>query len=347
MIKVLVIDDSPLIRGILTEVLQQARDITVVGCAEDPYQAREMIKTLNPDVLTLDIEMPKMDGLSFLRNLMRLRPMPVVMISTLTQQGSPATLEALEIGAIDFIAKPTVNVADQLQAYAYMLQEKIRVASQARIRAFKPAVNASSQIQGEAEQFDRNAIIAIGASTGGTEAIKEVLMTFPKHAPPTVITQHIPPVFSASFAQRMDRCCIVAVKEAEHGDVLASGQVFIAPGDKHLKIVKRGSLTVCELDDTAPVNRHKPAVDVLFDSLVPMAKSVSAVLLTGMGSDGAKGMLKLRQSGAKTAAQDEKSCVVWGMPRAAVQLDAAQKVIPLSKVTQTLLSSVAKPCRKV
>lgn len=347
MIKVLVIDDSPLIRGILTEVLQQARDITVVGCAEDPYQAREMIKTLNPDVLTLDIEMPKMDGLSFLRNLMRLRPMPVVMISTLTQQGSPATLEALEIGAIDFIAKPTLNVADQLQAYAYTLQEKIKVASQARIRAFKPAANASPQIQGETEKFDLNAIIAIGASTGGTEAIKEVLMTFPKHAPPTVITQHIPPVFSTSFAQRMDRCCTVAVKEAEHGDVLTSGQVFIAPGGKHLKIVKRGSVTVCELDDTAPVNRHKPAVDVLFDSLVPMAKSVSAVLLTGMGSDGAKGMLKLRQSGAKTAAQDEKSCVVWGMPRAAVQLEAAQKVIPLSKVTQTLLSSVAKPCRKV
>ncbi|MBE0366606.1 chemotaxis response regulator protein-glutamate methylesterase [Pseudoalteromonas sp. MMG013] len=342
MIKVLVIDDSPLIRGILTEVLQQAADIRVVGCAEDPYQARELIKTLHPDVLTLDIEMPKMDGLSFLRNLMRLRPMPVVMISTLTQQGSPATLEALEIGAVDFIAKPKVNVSEQLQAYADTLQEKVRVAAQARIRPFKASDHIPPTIIGESQQYKVNAILAIGASTGGTEAIKEVLMKLPKHAPATVITQHIPPVFSASFAQRMDRCTSVLVKEAEHGDVLGPGKVFIAPGDKHLKIVKRGSVTVCELYDGDPVNRHKPAVDVLFDSLIPLAKQVSAVLLTGMGSDGAKGMLKLRQNGAKTAAQDEASCVVWGMPRAAVQLEAAQTVIPLSRVAQTLLSSVTK-----
>jgi two-component system chemotaxis response regulator CheB len=346
-IKVLVIDDSPLIRGLLREVLQQADDITVVGCAEDPYQAREMIKALNPDVLTLDIEMPKMDGLSFLRNLMRLRPMPVLMISTLTQQGSPAALAALEIGAVDFIAKPTVNVSEQLQAYAYMLQERVRVVAQARISAFKPIPNMKSSVCIETDQFDPNAIIAIGASTGGTEAIKKVLMMFPKYAPATVITQHIPPVFSASFAQRMDRCCKIAVKEAQHGDVLKTGQVFIAPGDMHLKVVKHGTMTVCELDDTAPVNRHKPAVDVLFESLVPMAKSVSAVLLTGMGSDGAKGMLKLRQNGAKTAAQDENSSVVWGMPRSAIKLGAAQKVIPLSQVTQTLLSSATKSRRKI
>ena len=342
MIKVLVIDDSPLIRGILTEVLQMAADIEVVGCAEDPYEARELIKTLRPDVLTLDIEMPKMDGLRFLKNLMRLRPMPVVMVSTLTQKGSPATLEALETGAIDFIAKPTIDVAKQLQAYAHTLHEKIRIAATAKIKKYRDVGHIAPTTLGESSRYKPGAIIAIGASTGGTEAIKEVLLQFPPHAPATVITQHIPPVFSSSFAQRMDRCCKVTVKEAEHGDVLAPGKVFIAPGDKHLKIVKRGAITQCELADSAPVNRHKPAVDVLFDSLLPLAKSVTAVLLTGMGSDGANGLLRLRQKGAKTAAQDEQSSVVWGMPRAAVHLDAAQVVIPLSKVTNTLLKSVTQ-----
>jgi two-component system chemotaxis response regulator CheB len=343
MIKVLIVDDSSLIRGILTEVIQQADDLEVVGSAEDPYQAREMIKTLNPDVITLDIEMPKMDGISFLRNLMRLRPMPVVMISTLTQQGSPITLEALEIGAVDFIAKPKVNVAEQLQHYAETVQEKVRTAATARLRPYRTSEAAAHKAQlPTGQSFERNAIIAIGASTGGTEAIKEVLVQMPKDAPPIVITQHIPPVFSTSFAMRMDKTCAMHVKEAEDGDILEFGRVYIAPGDKHLKVVSKGLNKVCVLDDGELVNRHKPAVDVLFDSLQPFAKYVSAVLLTGMGSDGARGMLGLLEAGAKTAAQDEQTSVVWGMPKAAVDMNAAQKVLPLQSVAAHLLKSTSR-----
>ncbi|MFY8300642.1 protein-glutamate methylesterase/protein-glutamine glutaminase [Pseudoalteromonas sp. SS15] len=343
MIKVLIVDDSPLIRGILTEVIQQANDLEVVGSAEDPYQAREMIKSLNPDVITLDIEMPKMDGISFLRNLMRLRPMPVVMISTLTQQGSPITLEALEIGAVDFIAKPKVNVAEQLQHYAETVQEKVRTAATARLRPYRTSEAAAHKAQLPTGQaFERNSIIAIGASTGGTEAIKEVLVQMPKDAPPIVITQHIPPVFSTSFAMRMDKTCAMHVKEAEDGDILEFGKVYIAPGDKHLKVVSKGLNKVCVLDDGELVNRHKPAVDVLFDSLKPFAKYVSAVLLTGMGSDGARGMLGLLEAGAKTAAQDEQTSVVWGMPKAAVDMNAAQKVLPLQSVAAHLLKSTSR-----
>lgn len=343
MIKVLIVDDSPLIRGLLTEILQQADDLKVVGSAEDPYQAREMIKSLNPDVITLDIEMPKMDGISFLRNLMRLRPMPVVMISTLTQQGSPITLEALEIGAVDFIAKPKVNVAEQFQHYAETVQEKVRTAATARLRPYKTSEAAAHKAQlPTGQSFERNAIIAIGASTGGTEAIKEVLVQMPKDAPPIVITQHIPPVFSTSFAMRMDKTCAMRVKEAEDGDILEFGHVYIAPGDKHLKVVSKGLNKVCVLDDGELVNRHKPAVDVLFDSLKPFAKYVSAVLLTGMGSDGARGLLGLLEAGAKTAAQDEQTSVVWGMPKAAVDMNAAQKVLPLQNVAAHLLKSSSR-----
>ena len=343
MIKVLIVDDSPLIRGILTELIQQANDLEVVGSAEDPYHAREMIKSLNPDVITLDIEMPKMDGISFLRNLMRLRPMPVVMISTLTQQGSPITLEALEIGAVDFIAKPKVNVAEQLQHYAETVQEKVRTAATARLRPYRSLEAATYKAQlSSGQPFEQNSIIAIGASTGGTEAIKEVLVQMPKDAPPIVITQHIPPVFSTSFAMRMNKTCAMHVKEAEEGDILEFGRVYIAPGDKHLKVVNKGGNKVCTLDDGALVNRHKPAVDVLFDSLKPFAKNVSAVLLTGMGSDGARGLLGLLEAGAKTAAQDEQTSVVWGMPKAAVDMNAAQKVLPLQRVATHLLKSTSR-----
>ncbi|GAA81267.1 chemotaxis response regulator protein-glutamate methylesterase [Pseudoalteromonas sp. BSi20495] len=342
MIKVLIIDDSPLIRRLLTDVLQQAEDITVVGSAEDPYKAREMIKQLNPDVLTLDVEMPKMDGISFLKNLMRLRPMPVVMISTLTQKGSPITLEALELGAIDFIAKPTANIKDKMSQYAYLVQQKVRVAAGARVRSYKKALPSSDPLPINA-QFLLNKVIAIGASTGGTEAIKEVLIKMPINCPPIVITQHIPPVFSTSFALRMDRTCIISVKEAEQGDKLVAGCAYIAPGGLHLTIKKYGGHLYCELDDNEPVNRHKPAVDVLFNSLVEInAKNVVAALLTGMGSDGAKGLLALREGGAYTLAQDEFSSVVWGMPKAAVELNAANEVVALDKVTERLLNQAIK-----
>jgi two-component system chemotaxis response regulator CheB len=342
MIKVLIIDDSPLIRRLLTEILQQAKDITVVGSAEDPYEAREMIKKLNPDVLTLDVEMPKMDGISFLNNLMRLRPMPVVMISTLTQKGSPITLEALELGAIDFIAKPTNNIKEQMSQYASLVQQKVRVAAGARVRSAKKGVIINEPIHVNA-QFSLNKIIAIGASTGGTEAIKAVLTKMPKNCPPIVITQHIPPVFSTSFAERMNRTCIINVKEAEHGDKLNTGWAYIAPGGFHLSIKKQGIGLYCQLDDNDPVNRHKPAVDVLFNSLIEIgAKNIVAAILTGMGSDGAKGLLALKQNGAYTIAQDEYSSVVWGMPKAAVELDAVNEVVALDKVAQSLLKQIIK-----
>ncbi|CAM4088026.1 protein-glutamate methylesterase/protein-glutamine glutaminase [Pseudoalteromonas byunsanensis] len=344
MITVLIVDDSPLIRGLLTEILNQAPDIKVVGAAADPYQAREMIKSLNPDVLTLDIEMPKMDGISFLRNLMRLRPMPVVMISTLTQQGSPATLEALEIGAVDFIAKPAANVVSQLKSYTQAVHEKVRIAAHARVRSYKVQASQvnSPKSHNLRMQFRNDAVLAIGASTGGTEAIKEVLVRLPVNSPPVVVTQHIPPVFSTSFALRMDRCCSVKVKEAQTGDELVAGHVFIAPGDQHLKIVKKAGKLLCELEDTEPVNRHKPAVDVLFDSLVPLGKSVYAALLTGMGSDGAKAMLRLLQAGAYTVAQDESTSVVWGMPKAAIELKAVKHIAPLHEITHALLNACKK-----
>lgn len=343
MINVLIIDDSPLIRGLLTEILHQANDINVVGCAEDPYQAREMIKKLNPDVLTLDVEMPKMDGISFLKNLMRLRPMPVVMISTLTQKGSPITLEALELGAVDFIAKPTSNVRAQLNNYASLVQQKVRIAAGARIRSFKKTPPDTKPISSETE-FLLNKVIAIGASTGGTEAIKEVLIKMPVNCPPIVITQHIPPVFSASFAERMDRTCLINVKEAQHGDKLSPGWAYIAPGGLHLSVKKRGIALYCQLDDGEPVNRHKPAVDVLFDSLVNCgSKNIVAAVLTGMGADGAKGLLALKQNGAYTLAQDEYSSVVWGMPKAAIDLNAANEVAALDKMAERLLSQAVKP----
>ncbi|MGX1113248.1 two-component system chemotaxis response regulator CheB [Pseudoalteromonas sp. MBR-15] len=342
MIKVLIVDDSPLIRGLLKEILEQADDIHVVGSAEDPYEAREQIKRLNPDVLTLDIEMPKMDGLSFLKNLMRLRPMPVVMISTLTQKGSPITLEALETGAVDFIAKPTANVSQSLQRYAHLLHQKIRTAAGARVRAFKEQ-NLEADSALSTLQFKANSVLAIGASTGGTEAIKEVLVRMPEQCPPIVITQHIPPVFSTSFAMRMDRTCKINVKEAEHGDKLRPGWAYIAPGDQHLSVVKQGSALYCQLDTSELVNRHRPAVDVLFNSLlVACPKATIAALLTGMGSDGAKGLLALKQAGAYTIAQDELSSVVWGMPKAAIELDAAHEIVRLDKITAQMLKQAVK-----
>ncbi|MDP2634215.1 MAG: protein-glutamate methylesterase/protein-glutamine glutaminase [Pseudoalteromonas sp.] len=342
MIKVLVIDDSPLIRRILTDILCEPADMEVVGCAADPYQAREMIKQLKPDVLTLDVEMPKMDGISFLKNLMRLRPMPVVMISTLTQKGSPVTLEALEIGAVDFIAKPTVNLSEQFNQYAAVLQQKVRTAASARVRPCKPSSNQVIE-PSVISNFNVSAILAIGASTGGTEAIKEVLIRMPKNCPPIVITQHIPPVFSSSFALRMDKTCTINVKEAEHGDKLAAGWAFIAPGGKHLSVVKRGSHLICHLDESAAINRHRPAVDVLFNSLVNIhPKNTVAALLTGMGNDGAKGLLALKGCGAYTIAQDELTSVVWGMPKAAIELGAADDVLPLEKVAEHLLKKAQK-----
>ncbi|WP_199610640.1 protein-glutamate methylesterase/protein-glutamine glutaminase [Flocculibacter collagenilyticus] len=342
-INVLVIDDSPLIRSLLTEILNAAPDIRVIGTAEDPYDAREKIKRLQPDVLTLDIEMPKMDGISFLRNLMRLHPLPVIMISTLTEAGAPQTLQALSLGAVDFVAKPKQNVTEKLVEYAEDLYIKIRAAARARLTPLKsktpPAKSSVSVANPNALTFKAGHIVAIGASTGGTEAIKEVVVRLPAHFCPIVIAQHIPPVFSTSFAKRLDTASAMTVHEAEDGMVLETGHVYIAPGDDHLIIKKLAvGRYQCVLTKTEPVNRHRPSVDVLFDSVALHAgRNVTAAILTGMGADGAKGLVNIKRAGAVTIAQDEQSSVVWGMPKAAIDIGGADKIAPLGDIADLLM----------
>ncbi|WP_370978909.1 chemotaxis response regulator protein-glutamate methylesterase [Agaribacterium sp. ZY112] len=344
-VKVLIVDDSALIRALLSEVFKSDPSIEVCGSASDPYEARELIKQLSPDVLTLDIEMPKMNGITFLKNLMRLRPMPVVMISTLTQEGAPATLEALELGAVDFVPKPKQQGADALAAYSDTICSKVKAAAKANIR---------QRLQDEGKDVPKPAVpaikpsrsgylCAIGASTGGTEAIKELICGFPENCPPTVIAQHIPESFSASFAKRVDSQAAPNVYEAEHDQLIEVGGVYIAPGHSHLTIKKRGGQYYCHLDQSDPVNRHRPSVEVLFDSVSTIAGSnCSGVLLTGMGADGAEALLRMRKAGALTVAQDESSSVVWGMPGAAVAIDGASKVLDLHKIAAVVLADCGR-----
>ena len=346
-IKVLIIDDSALIRNLLGEILGSCDDIQVVGAAEDPYDARDQIKRLNPDVLTLDIEMPRMNGLTFLKNLMRLRPMPVIMISTLTEEGAPATLEALELGAIDFIPKPKVNVAQEMSKYAENLYRKIRTAAGSVPRPLPdPQIQAQSHVRvatPEKVSFAHNALIAIGASTGGTEAIKEVITRFPAHFPPVVIAQHIPPIFSSSYAMRMDKACQMKVFEAEHDQKIEKGCIYIAPGNDHLTVKKVGREMFCQLSRSAPVNRHRPSVELLFNSVAEQIhKNAIGIILTGMGSDGAQGLLNMRNAGSKTIAQDQQTSVVWGMPKAAVDLEAADKILPLFNIADVAMRLAMK-----
>ena len=352
-IRVLVIDDSALVRQILSEMLGAVSDIEVVGTAADPYVARERIKSLNPDVLTLDVEMPRMDGLTFLRNLMRLRPMPVVMVSSLTERGAEVTLEALELGAIDFVTKPKVDISHTLQDYADELAAKIRAAARVKVRALAQPLKVSPKLSADEVLPPASArtrfrttdrILAIGASTGGTEAIKTVLLGLPPDCPGVVIAQHIPPGFSTAFAERMDRQTGLKVKEAEDGDQVLPGHVFIAPGDRHLLLVRDGARYVCRLNDGPPVNRHRPSVDVLFRSVARAAgTNACAALLTGMGADGAQGLKELHEIGVHTLAQDESSSVVWGMPGEAVRLGAASRVLPLEAIARGLLLGAAGP----
>jgi two-component system chemotaxis response regulator CheB len=343
-IRVLIVDDSALVRQILTEILSADRQIEVVGVASDAHVAREKIKSLNPDVITLDVEMPKMDGVTFLRNLMRLRPMPVVMVSSLTEHGADVTLDALSMGAVDYLPKPKIDIAATLKDYGEQLIEKVKMAARARVRALdprslpepKPSYGADAVIPAGAppRQFrTTDRIIAIGASTGGTEAIREVLMGFPPDTPGVVVTQHIPKAFSGPFAKRMDACCQMTVYEAENGQQILPGHVYIAPGDRHLLVVRDGARYVCKLDDGTPVNRHKPSVDVLFRSVAQnVGRNAIGVLLTGMGKDGARGLKEMREAGSPTIAQDEATSVVWGMPGEAVAIGAAEKVLPLGEI---------------
>jgi two-component system chemotaxis response regulator CheB len=337
-IKVLIVDDSALVRRLLTEMLSSDPGITVLGAAHDAYDAREKIKALNPDVLTLDVEMPRMDGLTFLRNLMRLRPMPVIMVSSLTDKGAEVTLDALSIGAVDYLSKPKIDLAATLSDYKDELIGKVKAAASARLRS--PSADVAVVKRAPQRQLrTTERIIAIGASTGGTEAIKDVLLHMPPDTPGIVITQHIPKLFSGAFARRMDSVCQLSVCEAEDGQQVLRGHAYIAPGDMHLLLVKDGARYVCRLDDGPPVNRHKPSVDVLFRSVAQTAgRNAIGVILTGMGKDGAVGLREMREAGSRTIAQDEATSIVWGMPGEAVSVGAAADVLPLGDICARILA---------
>ena len=349
-IRVLVVDDSALVRQILMEVLNGAPDVEVVGTASDPFMARDRIKELNPDVLTLDVEMPRMDGLTFLANLMRLRPMPVVMVSSLTDQGAETTLKALELGAIDFVSKPKIDLAGTLADFGGEILAKIRIAAGARVMArsapvavprIAPKYSADAVIPANTggrmlRTTDR--IIAIGASTGGTEAIREVLMGLPADCPAIVIAQHIPEAFSLPFTKRMDSLAKMSVVEPVDGQYIMAGHVYIAPGSKHLLVERDGARYRCRLNNGPPVNRHCPSVDVLFRSVAQnVGPNAVGVILTGMGDDGARGLKEMLEAGARTMAQDEASSVVWGMPGAAVKLGGVQDILPLGRVAENIM----------
>lgn len=346
MIKVLVIDDSALIRKLLVEILNSDPDIEVIGTAPDPFVAREKIKKLNPDVLTLDIEMPKMDGVTFLRNLMRLRPMPVVMVSTLTESGAEVTLESLELGAVDYVSKPKVNVQEEMGVYAKEIIAKVKTAAKARVRGASmpaPKPRDLSQISAGKHFKTTDMIIAIGASTGGTEAIKDVLCQLPPSTPGIVITQHIPAAFSKPFAERLNKNSAMTVAEASNGQQILPGHAYVAPGGKHLQVVRDGARFVCRLLDTEPVNRHKPSVEVMFNSVaINVGSNSLCVLLTGMGDDGSDAMGEMKKAGATTIAQDEASSVVWGMPGEAVKRGHADDVLPLHNIAERILYYASK-----
>ncbi len=341
-IKVLIIDDSAVLRNIVNEILSSDTDIEVVGEAKDPFVARELIKKLNPDVITLDVEMPKMDGITFLENLMRLRPMPVVMLSTLTTKGADITLKALELGAIDFIAKPSFEaLVENRFSFKNDLLSKVKSAINVDQKNYALAQSLKEEVSNNVLPFHgvkrQNHLIAIGASTGGTEAIKCILLNMPNNCPPIVITQHIPKSFSTRFAERLNNNCTITVHEAKHGQKLKNGNAYIAPGDQHLTVVSKGGALFCLLVDSEPINRHKPAVDVLYNSLIPIANNVQAVLLTGMGQDGAKGMLALKKAGAMTIIQDKNSSLIWGMPGSAHAINAHTIQLCLNEISTKLL----------
>ncbi|MES2717974.1 MAG: chemotaxis response regulator protein-glutamate methylesterase [Pseudomonadota bacterium] len=348
--RVVVVDDSALVRSLLAEIINRQPDMECVGAAADPLLAREMIRNLNPDVITLDVEMPRMDGIDFLSKLMRLRPMPVVMVSTLTERGAEVTLRALELGAVDFVAKPKIGVADGLRLLAEDITEKVRTAARAHVRrlppAAAPAVAGAPPAAGvrpaapvaSLGRLSTEKIIFIGASTGGTEATKEVLMNLPPDAPAVVITQHMPPGFTKSYATRLDSLCRIRVKEAVDGDRILPGHAYIAPGGLHLSVERSGANYVARVRDGEPVNRHKPSVEVLFDSAAKVVgPNALGVMLTGMGADGARAMKTMRDAGSWNLCQDEASCVVFGMPREAIAHGAAHEVLPLQRIAPALI----------
>lgn len=342
-IRVLCVDDSALVRSLMVEIINHHNDMEVVAVAPDPIVARDLIKQYNPDVLTLDVEMPRMDGLDFLERLMRLRPMPVVMVSSLTDRNSDITLRALELGAVDFVTKPRLGLRDGLLEYSDVIADKIRAASLSKPQRLAVQTDRVDRVSKPLTRSfsTTEKLIMIGASTGGTEAIRQVLEPLPANSPAILITQHMPAGFTRSFVQRLDSLCEVQVHEAENGQRVLPGHVYLAPGGiAHMKLARSGANYVIELEATDPVNRHRPSVDVLFQSAAEVAgKNALGVLLTGMGKDGAQGLLAMRKAGAITFAQDEASCVVFGMPREAIAIGAATEVVTLSDMSERILTS--------
>ncbi len=344
-IRVLIVDDSALIRKMLTEIINSQADMEVIGTAPDPLIAREMIREMNPDVLTLDVEMPKMDGLDFLEKLMRLRPMPVLMISTLTDKGSEITFRALELGAVDFIAKPKIDLVSGLQEYSDQIANKLRIAKHARIKRHTFATQSNILTRNDTFLMSPKRItsteklIIVGASTGGTEALKDFLIQLPPNCPGILIAQHMPETFTKSFADRLNKLCKINVIEAQGDERILPGHAFIAPGHSHLLLKRNGANYMTELSRGEPVNRHRPSVDVLFRSAAKIAgKNVIGVIMTGMGKDGALGMLDMHEAGAYNFAQDETSCVVYGMPKEAVIAGGVDEIIPLQDMARKVLS---------
>jgi two-component system chemotaxis response regulator CheB len=348
-IKVAIVDDSALIRSVMTEIVNSQADMEVVGVAPDPLVARELIKRVNPDVLTLDVEMPKMDGLDFLEKLMRLRPMPVLMVSSLTERGSEITMRALELGAVDFVTKPKISIQSGMREYTELITDKIRAAARARIkpRSVHAAAQSAAQSPQQLPQLrspltSSEKLIIIGASTGGTEAIREFLMQMPSDCPGILIAQHMPEGFTSSFARRLDSLCKISVSEAQGNERVLPGHAYIAPGHSHLLLSRSGANYMTRIEQTDPVNRHRPSVDVLFRSAALEAgKNAVGVILTGMGKDGAQGMLEMKNAGAHNFAQDEASCVVFGMPREAIAIGAAHEVAPLQALPGLVLGHLA------
>lgn len=345
-IRVLIVDDSVLVQKVLTTILNSSPDIEVVGAAENPLVARDMIKQLNPDVLTLDVEMPQMDGITFLRNLMRLRPMPVVMISSLTQHGAEVTLDALALGAVDFVSKPKPDAQNTLEDYADDIIAKVKIASKTNVRQFVPretpnVVKIASSANSFKPKTNFTKLVVLGSSTGGTEAIKVVVKSIPADSPPILITQHLPAAFSQSFVEHIDAVTQMTASIPVDGQVVEWGNIYLAPGGLHMGVKRVNNQYVIQIEDSEPVNRHKPAVDVLFHSAAKCAgENAVCVLLTGMGADGAVGMQAMKEAGAKTIIQDEATSVVWGMPGAAFKLGCADHVVPLDDIAAKILTLV-------
>lgn len=345
-IKVLVVDDSALVRSLLAEIIQSDPSLSLVGAAPDAYAARDMVKKYSPDVITLDIEMPRMDGLEFLERLMSARPTPVVMISTLTEAGANATMRAFELGAVDFVPKPKLGIAEGMYEYSELIREKIHAAAKCRVLKIKlpEKINSISQeekisVLSQIESTEK--IIAIGASTGGTEAIKHLLMQLPSVVPGIVITQHMPAGFTRTFAERLDRLTKLRVIEAKGGERVLPGHAYLAPGGFHLIVNRYGADYVVKLSSADPIHRHRPSVDAMFASVATAAgKNVIGILLTGMGKDGAQGMLDIRNAGGFTIAQDEESCVVYGMPKEAVLIGGVDKIVELEEMGNVVLSKL-------